>query len=147
MTPNEKMDLIEKLKKEHRQLMALVVEMEVAVMGIEDPVPPHVREKLRETVQRFFEQLTSHDELERRELFPVLRKHIQEADQWQAGMIEIQDEMILTEARHFLELVSKESSSVSADRVLEGSSHLIRWVREHVMIEEQVLFPRLEGTP
>lgn len=139
--------LIERLVEEHRRLIALIGEMEKMITGLKEPVGLVIQEKFRGLIDPMVELLKAHGELEGRELFPNLQKRIPETNQWQIRMVEVQDEMILAEARHLQELFSGTPSSVSAERIRESGAHLIRWIREHIMMEEQNLFPMLEGSP
>ncbi len=133
-------NLIEKLVDEHRRLNALIGEMEKMITGLKDPVSQVFQEKFRGLIDPLIELLEVHGELETRELFPILQKRIPEANQWQIRMVEVQDEMILAEARHFQELFAGAPSSVSAERIHESGAHIVRWIREHIVIEEQNLF-------
>jgi hemerythrin-like domain-containing protein len=133
-------NLIEKLIDEHRRLNALIGEMEGMITGLKDPVSQAVQEKFRGLIDPLIELLEIHGELETRELFPILQKRIQEANQWQIRMVEVQDEMILAEARHFQELFAGAPLSVSAERIHESGAHIVRWIREHIVMEEQNLF-------
>jgi hemerythrin-like domain-containing protein len=137
-------NLIEQLLKEHRQLIALTGEMETMIRDLNDPVSPVVEGKFRGLIDPLIELLIAHDELERRELFPILQERIPEANQWQVRMVEVQDEMILAEARHFQEHFSGSPSPASAERIKKKGAQLFRWIREHVAVEEQNLFPLVE---
>jgi hemerythrin-like domain-containing protein len=136
-------NLIEKLVDEHRRLNALIGEMERMITGLKDPVSQVLQEKFRGLIDPLIELLEVHGELETRELFPILQKRIPEANQWQIRMVEVQDEMILAEARHFQELFAGAPSSVSAERIHESGAHLVRWIHEHIIMEEQNLFTML----
>ena len=138
-------NLIEQLVEEHRRLIALTDEMENMIKGLKDPVSPVVQGKFRGLIDPLIELLKVHDELERRELFPILQKRIPEANQWQVRMVEVQDEMILAEARHFQELFAGAPSSVSVERIRESGAHLVRWIGEHIVMEEQNLFTMIEN--
>lgn len=140
-------NLIEKLVEEHRRLSALTGEMGRMIKGLKDPVRPDFQETFRRTIDPLIGLLVAHGELETRDLFPILQKRIPEADRWQVRMLEVQDEMILAEARHFQELFSGAASPVPAERIRESGAHLIRWIDEHIVIEEQNLFTKLEGSP
>lgn len=133
-------NLIEKLVDEHRRLNAMTGEIAKMITGLKDPVSQVFQEKFRGFIDPLIELLEVHGELETRELFPILQKRVPEADQWQVRMLEVQDEMILAEARHFQELFAGAPSSVSAERIHESGAHLVRWIREHIMMEEQNLF-------
>jgi hypothetical protein len=61
------------------------------------------------------------------------------------GMTETQDEMLLQEVRHLHELVSGLPSSVSVEQLKRSMAYLVQWLREHVRIEEEDLFPKLQG--
>ncbi len=136
-------NLIERLVEEHRRLNAMTGELEKMITGLKDPVSQAFQEKFRGLIDPLIELIGVHDELETRELFPALRKLVPEAHQWQIRMLEVQDEMILAEARHFQELFAGAPSSVSAQRIKESGAHLVRWIGEHIMMEEQNLFTML----
>jgi hemerythrin-like domain-containing protein len=137
-------NLIERLIDDHRRLNAMIGEMEKMITGLKNPVSPIFQEKFRGLINPLTELLKVHDELETRELFPLLQKRVPEADQWQVRMVEVQDEMILAEARHFQELFAGAPSSVSAERIKESGAHLVRWIGEHIIMEEQNLFTLIE---
>jgi hemerythrin-like domain-containing protein len=137
-------NLIERLVDDHRRLDAMIGEMEKTIKGLKNPVSPVIQEKFRGLIDPLTELLMAHDELETRELFPILQKRVPKADQWQIRMVEVQDEMILAEARHFQELFTGAPSSASAERIRVSGAHLVRWIREHIMIEEQNLFTLIE---
>jgi hemerythrin-like domain-containing protein len=137
-------NLIEQLLKEHRRLIAMTGEMETMIKGLKDPVGRVVQGRFRGLIDRLIELLKVHDELEKRELFPILQNRIPEGNLWQVGMMGVQDEMILAEARHFQELFPGSPSPASAERIRESGAHLVRWIREHIAVEEQNLFPWLE---
>lgn len=141
------MDFIDTLKEDHRRLLIQVGELEKMLTGLTDPISAAARNGIRELLQRCIELLKSHDEREKAELFPVLRSRLPESDEWQVGMIEIEDEMILREAQHLYELASDVSSSVPVARLKEGGARVIRWLRVHVKVEEERLFPRLQDLP
>jgi len=140
-------DLIITLIEEHRRLNAMMEEMERMITGLNEPVGPVLQKKFRGLIDPLIELLKVHGELESIKLFPILKKRIPEADQWQIRMVEVQDEMILAEARHLQELFAGPALPPPAGRVRESGAHLVRWIREHIMIEEQNLFTRIEGFP
>jgi len=139
--------LIKTLIEEHRRLNAMMEEMEPMLTGLKEPVSPVFQEKFRGLINSLTELLVVHGDLEARELVPVLKKRIPESEQWQIRMVEVQDEMILSEARHLQEIFVGTSTSVSAGRIKEGGAHLVRWIREHIMIEENNLFTKIDGGP
>ena len=140
-------DLLDTLKADHQRLLAQTEEIERILPGLTDPLNSTVRDRLLDPLQQLITLLKSHDEMERRELFPVLRAHLPEANEWQVGMMEIEDEMILREAQHLHELASDVSSSVPVARLKESGARVVRWMRVHVRIEEERLFPRLQDLP
>ena len=141
------MDPLKILKEEHRQLLSEVGELERIVTGLTNRLSPTVQEELKELLQRFIQLLSSHIEGEASNFFPNLKARLPETDHWQLAMLETQYEMLLSEAQHLHELVSGVPSSIPVDRLKEGGVHLVRWLREHVMIEEERLFPKLQGPP
>jgi hypothetical protein len=70
-----------------------------------------------------------------------------ETDRWLIKMLELQDNLRLKEARQLYELVSGMPSAVPVERLKEGGAHIGRWVQEHVTIEENRLFPKLQTPP
>lgn len=136
-------ELIERLVEEHSRLNAMTVEMETLMKDLKDPVSADVEEKFRGIINPLVELLRAHDELERRELFPHLQTQIPEANQWQIRMVEVQDELILAEARHFQDQFSVSPTPASAGRIRQMGAHLVRWIREHIEVEENNLFPML----
>ncbi|MEW6324553.1 MAG: hemerythrin domain-containing protein [Nitrospirota bacterium] len=137
------MSYIQSLKEDHRQLLALAGEAE-ALLVLESPsmMPPPERERLRACLQRLIELLAAHGRIEEQQLFPALRLRLAEADHWQVKMIEVQDEAILTLARD-LAAWSAGAASCPPEWVRESGSRLLRWLHEHVVIEEERLFPKL----
>jgi hemerythrin-like domain-containing protein len=140
-------EFLEGLKEEHRNLLRYVEEVEGVLTGLRNSFSPAIRKKLGKVLEELIELLQSHIEREKTEVFQALRRRLPETDHWQVNMMEINYEMILDEARHFQGLFSEGSSSMSIEQVRESGMHLIRWVREHATIEEQSLFPKLEGPP
>lgn len=141
------MDLIDELKVDHRRLLIQVEELEKILTGLTDPLSTAARNGIRQPLQRCIELLKSHDEREKAELFPLLRSHLPENDEWQVGMMEIEDEMILREVRSLHDLASDASSSLPIEELKKSGTRLIRWVRTHVKVEEERLFPRLQDLP
>ncbi len=135
--------LVNLLVEEHRRLLALTGEME-AILRPKSARPPD-RTRLKQVLEQFVELLTTHGQLEVTELFPALEKRLPKADHWQIKMLEIQDEAILSEARHLSEWLLEHPATASFGTRLEDSARLIRWSKEHVSFEEDRLFPRLLG--
>ncbi len=145
---SRKMDFLDALKEDHRRLLIQIEELERILMGFTDPLSTAARNGIRELLQRCIELLKSHGERETAELFPLLRSHLPEADEWLVGMTEVQDEMILQVARQLLyEFCSGTPSSISVERLREDGARLVRWARMHVRVEEERLFPRLQDLP
>lgn len=134
--------LVELLVEEHRRLLLLTVEMET-ILPPTSARPPD-RARLKHLLDQFIELLTTHAQLEVTELFPALEKRLPKADHWQIKMLEIQDEAILSEARHLSEwLLEHPATAPFGKQRREDGTRLIRWSREHVGFEEDRLFPRL----
>lgn len=139
------MKLIKTLIADHQRLLVLARELERILSELTDSLNPAALDGIQRQLQQLIELLSSHDERERTELFPLLRDRLPKADYWQIGMTESQDEMLLNEIRHLHELVSNPPLSVSADQLRKNVTPFIRWLREHVRIEEEDLFPKLQG--
>lgn len=139
------MNLIKTLIADHQRLLVVAKGLEGTLPELTDSLNPTALDKLRRQLQQLIELLSSHGERERNGLFPVLRNRLPRADYWQIGMTESQDEMLLNEIRHLHELVSNPPLSVSVDQLRKNVTHFIRWLREHVRIEEEDLFPKLQG--
>jgi len=133
--------LVDLLVEEHRRVLALTGELE-AILPPKSARPPD-RAQLRHVLEQFIELMTTHGQLEVTELFPALEQRLPQADHWQIKMLEIQDEAILSEARHLHEWLLEHPDTASFGTRREDGVHLIRWSKEHVGFEEERLFPRL----
>jgi hemerythrin-like domain-containing protein len=140
------MDILNSIKEGHRKLLAQAGELEGILTGLGGSFGPTAQEEFRQLLRRFIELLASHSKLETTEFFPMLQGHLSEANRWQVRMVEIQDEVILRQACQLYELSSGVSSSVPVERLKEDGTYLVRWVREHVMVEEEHLFPAIQGS-
>jgi hemerythrin-like domain-containing protein len=130
------------LKNEHRQLLALAGEMEDLLPSASmDTVAAPTQMRVRQLLEQIIALLAVHGEKEGEALFPMLRARLPETDHWQIRMTEIQDEAIVVEARHLIDWCA--GSAPPAARFREHGVRLARWLREHVLIEEERLFPRL----
>lgn len=133
--------LLDQLKREHQQALALAGELE----GL---LPPPRAEnhlayvQIRQPLERLIALLSEHGKRETEFLFPVLLSRLPQTDHWQIRMLEIQDEAIGVEAHHLLDWCRAPSPPPSA-QVREHGLRLVRWLREHVAVEEERLFPRL----
>ena len=96
-----------------------------------------------ETLDRIRTIVKSHGELETAKLFPALREATREDSDWQLGMTEMQDELILKEVGRLCDLVSRTPMGISLPELKESATHLARWITEHVTIEEKFLFPKI----
>ena len=134
--------LVNLLVEEHRRLLALTKEMEEVLPPKSSARSPD-RTRLKQLLEQFIELLTTHGQLEVTELFPALEKRLPKADHWQIKMLEIQDEAILSEARHLYEWLVEHPPAASFGKRREDGARLIRWSKEHVGFEEDRLFPRL----
>ena len=141
------MDFLDTLKVDHQRFLNQVGEIERILREISEPLSPATQHELRDRLQQLIELLSSHDELERKELLPALRRHLPKDDEWLAGMLEIEDEMILKEARQLYELSLGTPSPISVERLRESGARVVRWMRVHVKVEEERLFPRLQDLP
>jgi len=74
--------------------------------------------------------------------FPALLAKLPKSDHWQIRMMEIQDEALGVETRHLPDGCTV-TPAPSPARFRESGVRLIRWLREHVQIEEERLFPHL----
>jgi hemerythrin-like domain-containing protein len=133
--------LVNFLIEEHRRLLVLIGEME-GILPPKSARPPD-RTRLQQLLEQFIELLTTHGRLEVTKLFPALEQRLPKADHWQIKMLEIQDEAILSEARHLHEWLQEHPPTASFGARREDSARLIRWAHEHVKFEEERLFPPL----
>ena len=141
------MDLLNTLKEDHQRLLIQVEELDKILKRRIGSFSPATQEELQELLQRFIQLLLSHIEGEKTKFFPNLLSRLPEADRWQVRMVEVQYEMLLSEARHLSEFVSGVPSSILVKQLKESVTRLARWMREHVTIEEERLFPKLQGPP
>jgi hypothetical protein len=142
-----RLDLLGKLQDDHRQLLALVDRLEHLLARLTNPPTPADLTALQEALEQFIAKLSSHGAWESREFFPALRGRLNEGEQWLIGMTEIQDEAMLSEAEGLHRLVSDATSIQPIGKLKEDGGRLVRWVREHVMIEEERLFTKLDRPP
>jgi hemerythrin-like domain-containing protein len=133
--------LVNLLMEEHRRLLSLTGEVETILLATSARPPD--RSALKRLLENIIELLTTHGQLEERELFPTLERILPPADHWQVKMLEIQDESILSEARHLYEWLLEHSATAPIDKRREDGARLIRWTQEHVKFEEERLFPQL----
>ncbi len=133
--------LVELLVEEHRQLLALIETLEAILSPGSVHSAGHT--KLRQLLEQVIELMATHGEKETAELFPALQRSLPTADHWQIKMLEIQDEAILSEARHLHEWLVEHPSPASFGRLQKDGARLIRWAQEHIVFEEERLFPRL----
>lgn len=145
--PAGKMNFVKTLIADHQRFLVLAKELEGILSELTDSITPSVLEGLRKRFQQIIELLSSHVERKRNELFPVLRDRLPKANYWLMEMTEPQDEMLLNEVRQLHDLVSGLPSPISAEQLKKSVAQLNRWLREHVMIEEEHLFTRLQGPP
>ncbi|HTP42691.1 MAG TPA: hemerythrin domain-containing protein [Nitrospiria bacterium] len=135
-------DLLIQLKREHEQVLDLARELE----GFLPPPKSNnalQTAQLRMSLERLTVLLAEHGKKETDLLFPELLSRLPKSDHWQVRMLEIQDEAIGVEARHLLDWCTTPTAPPLA-RVREHGVRLVRWLREHVAIEEERLFPRLK---
>ena len=133
--------LLDLLVEEHRQLLALTEQLSAILLS--ESVRPDDRTRLRQLLAQFLELKTTHGQKEVAELFPALEQTLPQADYWQIKMLEIQEESILSEARHLYQWMADNPSSASFERLREDGARMIRWMQEHVKFEEERLFSRL----
>jgi hemerythrin-like domain-containing protein len=133
--------LLDLLVDEHGQLLALTGKLSAILSS--DTVRPDDRARLRRLLEQFLELKIAHGQKEVAELFPALEQVLPQADQWQIKMLEIQEESILSEARHLYQWMVDNPASGSFEQLREDGARLIRWMREHVKFEEERLFSRL----
>ena len=139
------MGLIDQLKEDHQQFLSQVSELEAILDGLKDSLSPIAQANLQKILQHLIEGLQSHGEVEKNELFTHVRDHMPEDEKWRVAMIETHDEMILDVAQNLHLLISDACASIPVERLKESGIHLIRWIKEHVVIEEEHFFPRFEG--
>jgi hemerythrin superfamily protein len=139
---NEKpKSLIEILKEEHQSLLTEMRYLQRAVAG--KASGSEARGKVTGSIERLYRLLKSHGDLEKEQLFPALRNAYAEDSNWQLGMTEMQDGLILQEVKRLLDRNSVQSPAVPSDEIKETVSNLSRWIEEHVTMEEEQLFPKL----
>jgi iron-sulfur cluster repair protein YtfE (RIC family) len=138
--------LIDHLQQEHRTLLeigdelgALAADSDIGSSGQRDLRKP----RLREILARMLELFNVHERKEVQELFPALLRVLPEEDHWQIKMIEIQSEAIAVEATHLLARASDAAPALRDTQLQETVARLLRWLREHAMMEEERLFPKL----
>jgi hemerythrin-like domain-containing protein len=134
-------NLVKLLVEEHRRLMALIEALDAILSP--KVIPPANHTKLRQLFEQVIHLMAAHGETERKKLLPALQRRLPEADHWQIKMLEIQDEAILSEARHLHEWLVEHPPPASFERLRKDGVRLIRWAREHIGFEEERLFPRL----
>jgi hemerythrin superfamily protein len=132
-------EFLDHLKDDHRRLLALSEELEQALAGTLTDAA-----RLQQLCGQIIMLLTSHGRREVETLFPALKASLPTTDRWQIAMLEIQDEAILVEAQHLLDGCA-DPAAMPVARFRESGARLVRWMREHVLIEEERLFPRLDG--
>jgi len=136
-------ELVALLKGEHQTLLALARDLETVLPAPRaKSVAVSTQPKLRQFLDRIIALLTAHGRMETEALFPALLARLPHSDHWQVRMLEIQDEAILVEAGHLRDWCA-EAQAPPAARFREHGVRLERWLREHVAIEEERLFPRL----
>jgi len=133
--------LLNLLKEEHRRLLTQTEELSAILSA--SSIRPVDHARCGQLLQQFLELKTAHGQKEVAELFPALEQALPQTDYWQIKMLEIQEEAILSEARHLYEWMANHPASASFERLREDGARLIRWMREHVDFEEERLFPRL----
>jgi hemerythrin superfamily protein len=140
-------DLSHHLKKDHRWLLQLAAALEQAVSAeFTHPGTSAARWEIQELLAQLIELLNAHGQKEEVEFFPTLRARLPESDRWQLKMVEVQDEAILMLANDLYGW-STGASSFPPEWVQENSARLLRWLQEHVVVEEERLFPRLDDPP
>jgi len=136
-------ELIALLKEEHREALAFSHELEAVLPAPRaQVVAASTRPKLKQLLDRVINLLAAHGKREVEVLFPLLLARLPKTDHWQVRMLEIQDEAILVEAGHLRDWCA-EAPAPSAARFREHGVRLVRWLREHVAIEEERLFTKL----
>ena len=133
--------LLNLLKEEHQRLLALAGELSAILSAT--PARSDDRARFQQLLEQFLELKTAHGQKEVAEFFPTLEQTLPQEDHWQIKMLEIQEEAILSEARHLHERMAGRVSADSLKQLQEDGARLIRWMREHVEFEEERLFPRL----
>ena len=138
-------DFINQLKEDHQKLLSLVEGLgKIVSAEMKGPLSSRDQEKLGRLIQEFIQQLHAHVQKELAELFPALEASLPKEEHWILKMMEIQEEAIMTEALHLHEWSSDKSSTMPAHRLRESVARLSRWIREHVVMEEERLFPKLD---
>jgi hemerythrin-like domain-containing protein len=133
--------LLDLLVQEHRRLLELTDQLSALLSS--KSIRPDDYAQLRHLLEQFLELKTAHGQKEVAELFPALENALPQADRWQIKMLEIQEESILSEARHLYAWVTEHPAAAPFERLREDGARMIRWMREHVQFEEDRLFPLL----
>jgi len=135
--------LVETLEADHQDLTADLRILEEFVLVGKGSPGPEFWARVVETLNRVHARLKSHGELEERELYPALRMATGEESDWQLGMTEMQDGLIIKEVTRLFNLVSENPRGISLPELKESATHLKRWLHEHMEIEEKFLFPKI----
>jgi len=136
-------ELVAILQEEHQRLIAFAHELETVLPAPRaKTIAASTRPKLKQLLTQVITLLTAHGKMEAEALFPALLSRLPQADHWQVRMLEIQDEAILVETGHLRDWCA-EAHAAPAARLREHGVRLVRWLREHVAVEEERLFPQL----
>jgi iron-sulfur cluster repair protein YtfE (RIC family) len=135
-------ELVERLEADHRILLSKLKSLEEWVAGGKASPNPEFWNRTLQSLVEIRDILKVHGEMEERKLFPVLRMATGEDSDWQLGMTEMQDGLILSELERLRELVSRQPRGISQPELKESTTHLTRWIHEHMEIEEKFLFPK-----
>lgn len=139
--------LLNRLEQEHHQLQEMAEEIgrifagDVAAMA---QVAPD-RQRLVAALRDMMELLQSHEQQEKLALFPILQRMLPKDDHWQIKMMEIQSEAIISEATHLHDWAMGSAPALSTARLRETMARLLRWLREHVVMEEERFFSKLRS--
>lgn len=136
------MTFLDELKEDHSRLLAEVRKLEEILNPMKAPLNPPARERFLEFLKNLTDLLEAHVELESNQFFSRLRSVLPEKDQWQLRMMEVQDEMILNQVKRLYEMASAAPHCISVTQLKDSGMHLTRWIREHIIIEEEHLFPK-----
>lgn len=138
-------NIINLLKREHLVLLGHTRDLGDILAGSGGLTDKDTRIRISATVGDMYRLLKSHGELENERLYPALRIAFGEETDWMLGMTEMQDEMILNEAKRLYDFATLQPSSVLQNEFELAVANLIRWIGEHVAFEEEKLFPRYPG--
>ncbi|MEW2636288.1 hemerythrin domain-containing protein [Streptomyces sp. NPDC048389] len=122
-------DIIQELTADHRAVQRLFDRVRAAAPG------SHARKQL---VEQATIELVRHSTVEKEYLYPAVRKHVVDGDQWA-------DKELADHAEVEKVLQALDGLAPDDDRFVPLTLSLMTLVTDHVRDEEQRLFPRLQA--